>query len=313
MFRKRVFEYKGREIRKGEDLGGADLGGLVGRDVLAALGSLKGLNFANANLTGANFDDLELNEVNFAGANLTGASFAKCWFPQFRDGFSGATLANATITAAYEVNPTTGAHNTPEWWSFNSTTRFTSANLDGATLGGFFKNFEFANASLRGARFSRGTFFYQCDFVGADMSGSHFEDGDFEPHALGEGACFFSNSKLQGAKLLDLTGCAKFNMTDGPLPEITVADGIFYVDCEHVGNALSHYKIFRYEPKPQYPDYVSPLFVALTPQGFVRESSAEVGSSSGVESKLAEARQLLDDGLIDQAEHDALRRKILGL
>jgi len=36
-------------------------------------------------------------------------------------------------------------------------------------------------------------------------------------------------------------------------------------------------------------------------------------SESLIESQLAEARQLLDDGLIDQAEHDALRRKILGL
>lgn len=35
--------------------------------------------------------------------------------------------------------------------------------------------------------------------------------------------------------------------------------------------------------------------------------------TSPIESKLAEVKQLLKDGLIDQAEHDALRRKILGI
>jgi len=35
--------------------------------------------------------------------------------------------------------------------------------------------------------------------------------------------------------------------------------------------------------------------------------------TSPIESKLAEIKQLLKDGLIDQAEHDALRRKILGI
>lgn len=338
VFKKKVFEYKGREIRKGADLSGADLSGLIGREVLAALGSLKGLNFANANLTNANFDGLELQEVNFAGANLSGASFAKCWFPQgYSDepvGFSGATLTNATITTAYEFVLTTRTSNRPEWWSFNSKKPFTGANLDGATLGGCFEHFEFANASLRGARFSRGTYFsecnfvgvdmrgarfsrgthfYKCNFVGADMSGSHFEgDQDFKRYEqLEDRPCTFLDSKMHGATLLDVTGCAYLYMTASPLPEIKVADGTFYVDCEHVGNALSLYKIFRYEPHPQSPGIDGPWYIALTRRGFVRESSAEVGSSSGVESKLAEVRQLLDDGLIDQAEHDALRRKIL--
>ena len=316
VFKKKVFEYKGREIRQGADLSGADLSGLAGSAVLAALGSLTGLNFANANLTFANFDGLELQKVNFEGANLTGASFANCWFPQRSGsdplGFSGATLTGATITAARYADPTTGTFTIPEWYSLGNNTTFTRANLDLATLGGNFSNFEFANASLRGARFSRGALFSLCDFTGADMSGSHFEgDRDFEFPVFGEEPPGFGNIKLQGAKLLDLTGCAYFAAS--PLPEITVADGIFYLEHAHVGNALNHYKIFRHEPNPQYPDFVPLRYVALTPQGFVRESSAEVGSSSGVESKLAEVRQLLDDGLINQAEHDVLRRKILGI
>jgi len=73
-FKGEVIKYNGHQIREGADFSGAGLSGLVGRDVLAALGSLEDLNFANANLTGANFDGLELHKVNFAGANLTEAS-----------------------------------------------------------------------------------------------------------------------------------------------------------------------------------------------------------------------------------------------
>jgi len=67
VFKKKVFEYNSHQIRKGADLSGADLSGLVGHDAMAVLGSLEGVNFANANLTGANFDGLELNQVNFGG------------------------------------------------------------------------------------------------------------------------------------------------------------------------------------------------------------------------------------------------------
>lgn len=57
-----------------------------------------------------------------------------------------------------------------------------------------------------------------------------------------------------------------------------------------------------------------PAVTSLPPDSSLTSWTPPAGpSESLIESQLAEARQLLDDGLIDQAEHDALRRKILGL
>ena len=239
MFKKKVFEYKGREIRRGADLSGADLSGLAGHDIVATLGSLKNLNFANANLTGANFDGLELEKVVFAGANLTGASFSECWFPQGQPGFEGATLTSATITAAQDSWWTAEAWTAeaesrkPKWFSSpssffsNSLTSFKGANLDGATLAGSMGNcsFEnaslngatlagtmfncsFKNASLKGARFSDARIGYT-DFDGADVSGSHFEGDHFAADPM-KRACWFDRCGFAGAKLLDVTGSAYF-------------------------------------------------------------------------------------------------------
>jgi uncharacterized protein YjbI with pentapeptide repeats len=339
VFKKKVFEYKGRKIRRGADLSGADLSGLAGHDIVATLGSLKNLNFANANLTGANFDGLELERVVFAGANLTGASFSKCWFPQARPGlpqaqpgFEGATLTSATITAAQDrwwtAEQVVAKH--PEWFiSFpeQSWTSFKGANLDGATLAGHMTKFlfenaslngatlagtmlncSFKNASLKGARFSDARI-RLTDFDGADLSGSHFEGDHFAADPM-KRACWFSECGFAGAKLLDVTGSAYFPGTKEPLPEITVADGRFFIPLLLIPlKSWSLYEIFKGPPLILGTSW----FVALTPQGFIRKPAINESKSAGVESKLAELKELLSQGLIDQAEHDALRRKILGI
>jgi uncharacterized protein YjbI with pentapeptide repeats len=331
VFKRKVFEYKGREIRRGADLSGADLSGLAGHDIVATLGSLKNLNFANANLTGANFDGLELERVVFAGANLTGASFSKCWFPQARPGlpqaqpgFEGATLTSATITAAQDkwwtAEEVVDKH--PKWFissPIQSWTSFKGANLDGATLAGHMTNFSFENASLNGATLAgtmlncsfknaslKGARFSDArirltDFDGADLSGSHFEgDQTFAADPM-KRTYWFSECGFAGAKLLDVTGCVYFLGTKEPLPEITVADGRFFVDLKFCLKSPHLYEIFGGQ------------YLALTPQGFIRKPAINESTSAGVESKLAEVKELLSQGLIDQAEHDALRRKILGI
>jgi uncharacterized protein YjbI with pentapeptide repeats len=334
VFRKRVFEYKGREIRRGADLSGADLSGLAGHDIVATLGSLKNLNFANANLTGANFDGLELERVVFAGANLTGASFSKCWLPQTQPGFEGATLTSATITAAQDPWWTAKSYRRiPKWFhladerfpaSFKSVTSFKGANLDGATLAGMVGNFSFENASLngatlagamhtcsfknaslRGARFSH-AWISRTDFDGADLSGSHFEGDQTFTADPNIRVCWFEGCGFAGAKLLDVTGCAYFRLLQGKL-EITVADGRFFMDQPYPYD-WGFNEIFKRRHKEW-----EARFVALTPQGFIRKREFNESKSAGVESKLAELTELLSQGLIDQAEHDALRRKILGI
>jgi len=311
VFKKKVFEYNGHQIRKGADLSGANLSGLVGRDALAVLGSLEDVNFANANLTGANFDGLELNQVNFAGANLTGASFKKCWFPQYEKyGFSGANLSNATITPLDVFN---NPSERPEWWSsLRTQVHFSGANLDGATLSGMFVEFNFKNASLRGARIVNG-YFNGCTFDGADFTSAHFEGK--EEFDYWRQANSFSQCDLSSAKFHDVSGCAYllYSMVNGPAPEFKVLNGVIYLDGDLCGDSRWGSRAFDAGRAPWDANVTAPTFYALTPQGLTPAPSPSTSENSSVESKLAEAKQLLEDGLIDQAEHDALRRKILGI
>jgi len=311
VFKKKVFEYNGHQIRKGADLSGANLSGLVGRDASAVLGSLEDVNFANANLTGANFDGLELNQVNFAGANLTGASFKKCWFPQYaKHGFSGANLSNATITPLDIFN---NFSERPEWWSSSgSLVHFSGANLDGATLSGIFVAFHFKNASLRGARISSGHF-TDCIFDGADFTSAHFEGK--EEFDYWRSANSFSNCDLSSAKFHDVSGCAYFSRigVHGAAPEFKVLNGVMYLDWDLCGDSRRGSRFFQAGNNPWSEHSVGPTFCALTPEGFTPDPSFSTGESSSVESELAEVKRLLEGGLIDQAEHDALRRKILGI
>lgn len=320
VFKKKVFEYNDHGIRKGADLSGADLSGLEGREVVDLLDTLDGVNFAGANLTGANFDGLELSAVNFTGANLTGASLIDCKLPRF---FSKANLTNANIRADRKDSDyivrggTQGAD-------------FKGANLDGASLGGRFYEADFSKANFKGCRLEQ-SFFNRCSFVDADFSRAHFEGSATFPPEGSE--ISFHDSNLTNARFVDVSGCAYFSKSEGDKSinstvRFKVLDGVLYIDPAYVD----------YDPSQRYFTKIGgEIFVALTPQGFIRAAVVSTSYSddearlaegkkgyskklidstsaySGVETKLAEVTELLSKGLIDQAEHDALRRKILGI
>jgi len=284
VFKKKVFEYNGHQIRKGADLSGANLSGLVGRDASAVLGSLEDVNFANANLTGANFDGLELNQVNFAGANLTGASFKKCWLPIYANyGFDGANLSNATIAPLDVLN---NASERPEWYTLlHTAVKFSGANLDGATLSGQFIYFDFKNASLRGARISGG-FFVGCSFDGADFTSAHFE-GKEEFDFWRNRANHFATCSLAGAKFHDVSGCSYFFQIDvhGAAPEFKVLNGVMYLDWDLCGGSGWPGRSFK-AMNPRGKNDVSPVFFAFTPEGFIPDPPSQLAKAPALNPNL---------------------------
>jgi hypothetical protein len=105
-----------------------------------------------------------------------------------------------------------------------------------------------------------------------------------------------------------------------------IADGTLN-DVDHFAQSLGHKLGYVQQAawmerlKSQSYDKINKLWInpidvhsGALPKSYLHSEVSKRGNTStGVESKLAEVKELLSQGLIDQAEHDALRRKILGI
>lgn len=231
MFKGKVFEYKGREIRQGADLSGADLSGFTWRDASGSLSGLKNMNFsranladsdfrglleisgnfAEANLANSTFMDIDLSWVNFEKANLTNATFEGV-------NFLNASFAGANLTGAKLKNCTfptqerldrqpaiisfAGANLTNSTVVLSSEDYFSQRSHDSRfpppKPSAYFAGAIFDNARIKGT-------FFHFDFMGARFEGTVFES----PTSFNRcefGSASFNRAHFSGSETLPFSG-----------------------------------------------------------------------------------------------------------
>lgn len=166
---------------------------------------LSGANFSNLDLRNVVFDRTTLASVNFSNSNLSGQSFIG--YGLIYSNFTGATLDGTNFTdAALNSATFSGIQGTPILSSqyrlvngvvFGSGLSLSSANLT---------NFNFTGIDLRGM-----------DLAGANLSNANLSDQDLRQTSMAQTVMFGTN--LTGANLtgLNLDNVASENIIGNPL------------------------------------------------------------------------------------------------